>query len=73
MPSLIIKTGPARGRVFKLTGETQSIGREGDIQVLDTAASRKHAEIFKLGEMFLIRDLRTGAILFLGRVLNPAG
>ena len=23
--------------------------------------------------IFLIRDLRTGAILFLGRVLNPAG
>jgi len=59
MPSLIIKTGPARGRVFKLTGGTQSIGREGDIQVLDTAASRKHAEIFKLGEMFLIRDLQS--------------
>ena len=57
MPSLTIQTGPAKGRTFVLTGQKQSIGREGDIQVLDTAASRKHAEIFPLGERLLIRDL----------------
>ncbi len=57
MPSLTIETGPARGRRFELTGEPQSIGRSGDIQILDTAASRKHAEIFRLGNIFFIRDL----------------
>jgi HD-GYP domain-containing protein (c-di-GMP phosphodiesterase class II)/pSer/pThr/pTyr-binding forkhead associated (FHA) protein len=57
MPVLTIETGPAKGRTFELAGKTQSIGRSGDIQILDTAASRKHAEIFKLGEMRFIRDL----------------
>ena len=57
MPNLIIQSGPAKGRSFKLTGEPQSLGREGDIQILDTAASRKHAEIFSLGDMRFIRDL----------------
>jgi putative nucleotidyltransferase with HDIG domain len=57
MPVLTISTGPARGRVFEVPDEAQSIGREGDIQILDTAASRKHAEIFTLGGMHVIRDL----------------
>ena len=57
MTNLIIQSGPAKGRSFKLTGEPQSLGREGDIQILDTAASRKHAEIFLLGDMHFIRDL----------------
>jgi len=57
MPHLTIKAGPGQGRSFKLTGEPQSIGRTGDVQILDTAASRKHAEVFKLGDMFFVRDL----------------
>jgi len=57
MPDLIIQSGPGKGRSFKLTGEPQSIGRDADIQILDTAASRKHAEIFTLGDMLFIRDL----------------
>ncbi|MFW6158637.1 MAG: HD domain-containing phosphohydrolase [Planctomycetota bacterium] len=57
MPVLTIKTGPAEGRSFELTGEPQTIGRKGDVQVLDTAVSRKHAEVFELGGVFLIRDL----------------
>ena len=57
MPNLIIQSGPGKGRSFKLSGEPQSIGRDGDIQILDTAASRKHAEIFTLGDMLFIRDL----------------
>jgi len=59
MPSLTIDSGPATGRVFILTGEPQSVGREGDVQLLDTAASRKHAEVFKLGNIFFIKDLQS--------------
>ncbi len=57
MPILTISTGPARGRVFRLADDAQSIGREGDVQILDTSASRKHAEVFSLGGMYFIRDL----------------
>ncbi len=57
MAQLTIKTGPAEGSIFELTGEPQTIGRQGDIQVLDTAVSRKHAEVHQLGDTFLIRDL----------------
>jgi putative nucleotidyltransferase with HDIG domain len=57
MPRLTIESGPAKGRSFELTGEPQSIGREGQIQILDTAASRKHAEVFAVGENYFVRDL----------------
>ena len=59
MPSLTIQSGPAKGRVFPVTGDPQSIGRDGNIQLLDTAASRKHAEIFTLGDALFIRDLES--------------
>ncbi len=57
MANLVIQSGPAKGRSFELTGESQCLGREGDIQILDTSASRKHAEVFTLGDLLLIRDL----------------
>ncbi len=65
MPSLKIQTGPARGRKFALIGQPQSIGRDGDIQILDTAASRRHAEVFQLDKTFFLRDLdsRNGTFL----------
>src|SRR4029450_758803 len=44
--------------------ETLVLGRdvpEGDksIQVLDQGISRRHAEIFRIGEMYFIRDLES--------------
>lgn len=70
MSHLTIQTGPAKGRTFELTGKPQSLGREGDIQVLDTAASRKHAEIFAIGGMFIIKDLnsRNGTFVNDGKI-----
>ena len=68
MPNLIIRSGPAKGRSFTLTGEPQSLGREGDIQILDTAASRKHAEVFLLGDMHFIRDLDSRNGTFVNKV-----
>jgi len=65
MPQIRFKNGPARGRVVELSGEVVRLGREGEVQILDAAASRQHAEIFSVGDMFFIRDLgsRNGTFL----------
>lgn len=57
MPQLRAKTGPAAGRTYELKREVVQLGREGEIQVLDTLASRNHAEIFAIGDMYFLRDL----------------
>ncbi len=58
MPQFRIKNGPEKGRIFKLEEEHTTIGRDvsAGIQVNDSGASREHAEAFKIGEMFFIRD-----------------
>lgn len=57
MPQLRVKNGPAAGKVYPLAAELLHLGREGEIQVLDNAASRHHAEVFAVGDMFFLRDL----------------
>ncbi len=65
MPQLRVKNGPAQGKVYPLADELLHLGREGEVQVLDTAASRNHAEVFAVGDMFFLRDLgsRNGTYL----------
>jgi len=65
MPQLRIKNGPAQGKVYALSAETVTLGREGPIVIPDTAASRQHAEVFAVGDMYFIRDLgsRNGTLL----------
>ncbi len=65
MPQLRIKNGQAQGKVYPLAAELVHLGREGEVPVLDTAASRTHAEVFAVGDMFFIRDLgsRNGTYL----------
>ncbi|HUT31983.1 MAG TPA: HD domain-containing phosphohydrolase [Planctomycetota bacterium] len=65
MPQLRVKNGPAQGKVYPLASELVQLGREGGVQVLDTAASRVHAEVFAIGDMYFIRDLgsRNGTYL----------
>jgi len=65
MPQLRVKNGPAQGKLYPLTSEVAFLGREGEVPVLDTAASRQHAEVFAVGDMFFIRDLgsRNGTYL----------
>ncbi len=65
MPQLRIKNGPAQGKLYPLTAEVTALGREGPVQILDTAASRRHAEVFAVGDMYFIRDLgsRNGTYL----------
>lgn len=60
MPILRIKNGPHKGLEVELSGESLIIGRDevaGGLQVLDQGVSRRHAEIFRIGEMHFVRDL----------------
>ena len=59
MPQIKIKNGPLKEKTFIIGDEPLVIGREPScgIQILDKGASRQHAELFRIGEMYFIRDL----------------
>jgi pSer/pThr/pTyr-binding forkhead associated (FHA) protein len=59
MVCLKVKDGPHKGVIYSLEGHVVSIGRdnEAQIQIMDQGVSRRHAEIFAVGEMYFIRDL----------------
>lgn len=60
MPMLRIKNGPQKGLEVELKGDNLIIGRDelpDGLQILDQGISRRHAEIFRIGEMHFIRDL----------------
>jgi len=60
VPILRVKTGPQKGSVFDIDGDSVVLGREaGGVQVLDQGISRQHAEIFRIGEMYFIQDLKS--------------
>ncbi|MBF0199572.1 MAG: FHA domain-containing protein, partial [Planctomycetes bacterium] len=67
MPHIRVKNGPEVGRVFEILSDSVRLGRDAscDIQLKDSGVSREHAEIYKVGEMFFIRDLgsRNGIIV----------
>jgi response regulator RpfG family c-di-GMP phosphodiesterase/pSer/pThr/pTyr-binding forkhead associated (FHA) protein len=59
MPILRVRNGPDKGRVYDITDEPITVGRDSSetIQILDQGASRRHSEVFRVGEMCFIRDL----------------
>lgn len=60
MARIRVKNGPHKGSDFNIAGESLVIGRDeiaDGIQILDQGVSRRHAEIFRIGEMYFIRDL----------------
>ncbi len=59
MAILRVKAGPHKGKVFEIRDENLVMGRDvtDGVQILDQGVSRRHAEIFRIGEMFFIRDL----------------
>ena len=61
MTILRVRSGADKGKTYEITGESTTIGREDDcaIQIPDQGISRKHSEIFRIGEMFFIRDLES--------------
>ncbi|MHC5082151.1 MAG: FHA domain-containing protein, partial [Planctomycetota bacterium] len=61
MPVLRIRNGPDKGKVIEVEEEPLTIGRDAteSLQILDQGASRRHAEIFRIGEMVFLRDLES--------------
>ncbi|MFC1588101.1 HD domain-containing phosphohydrolase [Planctomycetota bacterium] len=59
MPLLRIEKGDQSGSSLEITEESLTIGRDqtDGIRIKDQGASRQHAEIFRIGELFFIRDL----------------
>ncbi|GIW71654.1 MAG: hypothetical protein KatS3mg102_1196 [Planctomycetota bacterium] len=59
MPLVRVKSGPNAGAVFEIGEAPLIIGRDdrAEIQILDQGVSRRHAELFRVGEMHFIRDL----------------
>jgi len=60
-PRLLAVAGPLKGQTFPLDNGQLSIGREhvNDIQIADTAISRRHAVLRQEGERFQILDLES--------------
>jgi hypothetical protein len=56
---LVMRSGPTPGKVFDLTEDNLSIGREpsNDISINDAEVSRKHARLFMQGGHYVIEDL----------------
>jgi transcriptional regulator with GAF, ATPase, and Fis domain len=63
-------SGPLEGRIFLLTEDEVSIGREpsNQISLLDSLVSRRHSVIRKNGEGFLIQDLDSRNSTFVNNV-----
>ncbi len=59
MPYIRVKTGPHKGKIFEIKDEVITLGRDESqtIQILDQGVSRKHSEIFRIGELCFVRDL----------------
>ncbi len=59
MAIIRVKNGPLKGTTYNLEEESITIGRDEGIgiQILDQGVSRRHAEMFRIGEMYFIRDL----------------
>lgn len=59
-PALVVRTGGGRaGETFVPTGERTLIGRSPECHVFldDVTVSRRHAELVREGDRFVIRDL----------------
>ena len=59
MPQLRIKSGVDTGKVFEINNDSAKLGRDPacQIQLNGNGISREHAEVYRVGEMFFIRDL----------------
>lgn len=59
MALLKLQTGPKAGATFPIQESTFTVGRDTSAQLLlsDHGASRLHAEIFRMGSLYFIRDL----------------
>lgn len=69
MPYLAVETGTNAGSKHTVAADSVILGRgPGTIQVEDKAASRRHSEIFRVGELCFIRDLESKNGTYLNEV-----
>ncbi len=74
MPELHIIEGPMKGQTFALEGETVFIGRslKNDVDIKDSAISRKQIKIFRIGEKIFVEDLKsTNGTFINGEMITP--
>ncbi|MBN2083874.1 MAG: FHA domain-containing protein [Anaerolineales bacterium] len=66
---LVMNVGPNPGKVYELTMDTMSIGREAsnDIVVQDAELSRNHARISRRGGAYVLEDLGSTNGTFINR------
>jgi response regulator RpfG family c-di-GMP phosphodiesterase/pSer/pThr/pTyr-binding forkhead associated (FHA) protein len=59
MPQLRFKNGHDKNKVILIPGNNLILGRDNaaGVHLKDSGCSREHSEIFKIGEMYFIRDL----------------
>ncbi|MFC1494841.1 FHA domain-containing protein [Thermodesulfobacteriota bacterium] len=66
--------GRLEGHAFVINSDSLFIGRspENDIQIPDPSVSRKHAKIYKSGDKYFIKDLKSSnGILVDGSMVDP--
>jgi signal transduction histidine kinase/pSer/pThr/pTyr-binding forkhead associated (FHA) protein len=61
MPALVVVSGPNLGTRYALTGSILRIGRDSrcEIHLDDSETSRKHAEVERVGDSYVITDLKS--------------
>jgi signal transduction histidine kinase/pSer/pThr/pTyr-binding forkhead associated (FHA) protein len=61
MPALVVVSGPNLGTRYPLTGSILKIGRDSrcEIHLDDSETSRKHAEVQRVGDSYVITDLKS--------------
>jgi predicted component of type VI protein secretion system len=72
---LVMSAGPNPGKVFELTMDSMSIGREAsnDIVIQDAELSRNHSRISRRGGAYVLEDLGStnGTFVNRQRVMSP--
>lgn len=59
MAVLRITSGEHTGKIHSLEDDRVVLGRDGTLALDDQGVSRQHAEVFRIGELYFIQDLKS--------------